>query len=121
MRPSGAALGGVCSAARRSEQGRGVGGGGGGGTTEEHRVVSARLSVVRCLPDTMALEAGSSLCCWSGCDIARCGSTGCVTALLVLVMLSAAEDNGWNPLCFPGRGGSLRSPGPSVAATETVS
>ncbi|KFO24507.1 hypothetical protein H920_13993 [Fukomys damarensis] len=44
--------------------------------------------------------------------------TAQATALLVLVMLSAAEDNGWESLLFSGRRDSPRDPAPG--RTETV-
>ncbi|XP_060269654.1 uncharacterized protein LOC121819183 [Ovis aries] len=99
-------------ARRGEEQGRGVGGGGGGGTTEEHRSRFARLSVVRCLPDTMALAEVVVCAVGRVVTLPAVEITAQATALLVLVMLSAAEDNGWESPLFSGARGQPAEPRP---------
>lgn len=85
--------------------------------------MSLNLSVVRRLPDTMALAEVVVCAVGRVVTLPAVEITAQATALLVLVMLSAAEDNGWESPLFSGAQGQPAEPlCPAGAATrETVS
>ncbi|XP_027448054.1 uncharacterized protein LOC113921491 isoform X1 [Zalophus californianus] len=72
---------------------------------------SLALGLVRCLPDTMALAEVVVCAVGRVVTLPAVEITAQATALLVLVMLSVAEDNGWESPLFSGARGSPRSPG----------
>lgn len=71
----------------------------------ESRGGFCRLSVVRCLPDTMALAEVVVCAVGRVVTLPAVEITAQATALLVLVMLNAAEDNGWESPLFSGARG----------------
>lgn len=85
--------------------------------------MSLNLSVVRRLPDTMALAEVVVCAVGRVVTLPAVEITAQATALLVLVMLSTAEDNGWESPLFSGARGQPAEPlRPVGAATwETVS
>lgn len=107
-------LGGVFGrgAARRGGEGKGKEGTAGRrrrrGRTEKRRSRFAALRVVPCLPYTMALAEVVVCAVGRVVTLPAVEITAQATALLVLVMLSAAEDNGWESPLF-----SLALPGDS--------
>lgn len=84
--------------------------------------MSLNLSVVRRLPDTMALAEVVVCAVGRVVTLPAVEITAQATALLVLVMLSTAEDNGWESPLFSGARGQPAEPlRPVGAATwETV-
>lgn len=66
---------------------------------------SLALGVVRCVPDTMALAEVVVCAVGRVVTLPAVEITAQATALLVLVMLSAAEDNGWESPLFSGARG----------------
>lgn len=98
-------------------EGRG-GEGPGAGTTSAAKE-GRRIAVWPAPPDTRALAEVVVCAVGRVVTLPAVEITAQATALLVLVMLGAAEDNGWESPLFSGRGGG---PEPLPAATaETVS